>query len=45
VLNNSMLSATSSVALNSDIWYGNAKEDYISFVCHYVNVDWELHKG
>ena len=42
MLKNSMLSAASSVALTSDIWSGNAKEDYISVVAHYVNVDWEL---
>jgi hypothetical protein len=39
-----VLSAASSVALTSDIWSGNAKEDYISVVAHYVNVDWELQK-
>ncbi|PWZ30045.1 putative AC transposase [Zea mays] len=42
VLINSVLHATSSVALTSDIWSGNAKEDYISVVCHYVSADWEL---
>ena len=44
VLKNSMLSVASSVALTSDIWSGNAKEDYISVVAHYVNADWELQK-
>jgi hypothetical protein len=44
VLINSVLPTTSSVALTSDIWSGNAKEDYISVVCHYVNADWELQK-
>jgi hypothetical protein len=44
VLINSVLLATSLVALTSDIWSGNAKEDYISVVCHYVNADWELQK-
>ena len=39
-----MLPAASSVALISDIWSGNAKEDYISIVAHYVNADWELQK-
>jgi hypothetical protein len=39
VLINSVLPATSSVALTSDIWSGNAKEDYISVVCHYVNAN------
>ena len=42
VLKNSMLSIASSVALTSDIWSGNAKEDYISVVAHYMNADWEL---
>ena len=42
MLKNSMLSDASSVALTSDIWSSNAKEDYISVVAHYVNVDWEL---
>ncbi|XP_066320504.1 zinc finger BED domain-containing protein RICESLEEPER 3-like [Miscanthus floridulus] len=26
------------------IWSGNAKEDYISVVAHYVNADWKLQK-
>ena len=39
VLKNSALPATSSIALTLDIWSGNAKEDYISVVAHYVNVD------
>ena len=34
----------SSVGLTSDIWSGNAKEDYLSVVCHYVNTDWQLEK-
>jgi hypothetical protein len=38
------LPAASSVALTSNIWSGNAKEDYISVVTHYVSVDWELQK-
>ena len=33
-----------SVCLTSDIWSGNAKEDYISVVVHYVSTDWELEK-
>jgi hypothetical protein len=37
-----VLPATSSVALISDIWSGNAKKDYISVVAHYVNANWEL---
>jgi hypothetical protein len=37
-------SSVSFVALNSDIWFGNAKEDYISVVAHYVNADWVLEK-
>jgi hypothetical protein len=37
-------SSVSCVALTSDIWSGNAKEDYISVVAHYVNVDWVLEK-
>jgi hypothetical protein len=39
-----VLSAASCVALISDIWSGNAKEDYISVVAHYVNADWELQR-
>jgi hypothetical protein len=39
-----VLPACSSVSLTSDIWSGNAKEDYISVVAHYVGADWELHK-
>jgi hypothetical protein len=33
------VNAASSVALTSDIWSGNAKEDYISVVAYYVNAD------
>jgi hypothetical protein len=36
--------SVSSVALTSDIWTGNAKEDFLSVVAHYVNVDWQLEK-
>ena len=32
------------VCLTSDIWSGNAKEDYISVVAHYINSDWQLEK-
>jgi hypothetical protein len=39
-----VLPAASSVSLTSDIWSGNAKEDYISVVAHYVSKDWELQK-
>ena len=38
------LKNVSSVALTSDIWSGNAKEDYLSVVAHYVNSDWQLEK-
>jgi hypothetical protein len=34
----------SCVALISDIWSGNAKEDYISVVAHFINEDWDLQK-
>ena len=44
MLKNYVLSAASSVALTSDIWSGNAKEDYISVVTHFVSADWELQK-
>ena len=44
ILKKSVLPAASSVALTSDNWSGNAKEDYISIVAHYVNADWELQK-
>ena len=44
ILKKSMLTAASSIALTSDIWSGNAKEDYISIVAHCVNADWELQK-
>ena len=29
----------SSITLTSDIWSGNAKEDYIIVVAHFINVD------
>jgi hypothetical protein len=38
------LNACSSVAITSDIWNGNAKEDYLSVVSHFVNSNWELEK-
>ena len=36
--------AVNCVCLTSDIWSGNAKEDYLSVVAHYVNSDWQLEK-
>jgi hypothetical protein len=36
--------SVSFVCLTSDIWSGNAKEDYLSVVVHYVSADWELEK-
>ncbi|KAG2540813.1 hypothetical protein PVAP13_9NG583414 [Panicum virgatum] len=44
LLKNYVLSAATSIALTSDIWSSNAKEDYIYVVAHYVNADWELQK-
>ena len=44
MLMKSLLPAASSVSLTYDIWSGNAKEDYISVVAHYVSADWELQK-
>ena len=37
-------SAVNCVCLTSDIWSGNAKEDYFSVVVHYINSDWQLEK-
>jgi predicted PolB exonuclease-like 3'-5' exonuclease len=42
MLMNSLFPACSSVSFTSNIWSGNAKEDYISVVAHYVSADWEL---
>jgi hypothetical protein len=44
MLMKSLLPAASSVSLTSDIWSGNAKEDYISVVAHYVSADWVIQK-
>ncbi|XP_066333309.1 zinc finger BED domain-containing protein RICESLEEPER 2-like [Miscanthus floridulus] len=44
IIKNCVLSGASSVGLTSDIWSGNAKEDYISVVAHYMTADWELQK-
>jgi hypothetical protein len=44
ILKNSVLSAASSIALTSYILSGNAREDYISVVAHYVSAKWELQK-
>ncbi|BAF06121.1 Os01g0741800 [Oryza sativa Japonica Group] len=38
------LKSISSVALTSNIWSGNAKEDYLSVVAHFVNSNWQLGK-
>jgi hypothetical protein len=43
-LKDTLLYSLSSLCLTSDIWSGNAKEDYISVVAHFVNADWELEK-
>ena len=32
------------VCLTSDIWSGNAKQDYLSVVAHYINTEWQLEK-
>ncbi|WVZ97008.1 hypothetical protein U9M48_042575 [Paspalum notatum var. saurae] len=40
----SLRTNVSSIAITSDIWSGNAKEDYLSVVIHYVNSAWELEK-
>ena len=37
-------SGVTSVAITSDIWSGNAKEDYLSVVSHFGNSDWLLEK-
>jgi hypothetical protein len=44
LLMNFLFPASSSVSLTSDIWSGNAKEDYISVVAHFVSTDWKLQK-
>jgi hypothetical protein len=40
----SLLCEASCTCLTSDIWSGNAKEDYLSVVVHFVTIDWELEK-
>jgi len=37
-------SGVTSVAITSDIWSVNAKEDYLSVVVHFVNSEWLLEK-
>jgi hypothetical protein len=39
------LTACSSIAITSNIWNDNAKEDYLSVVAHFFNSDWELEKS
>jgi hypothetical protein len=39
LIKNCVLPNASSASLTSDIWSGNAKEDYISVVAHYVSAD------
>jgi hypothetical protein len=38
------LQSVTSIAITFDIWSGNAKEDYLSVVAHYVSKDWLLEK-
>jgi hypothetical protein len=38
------LQSITSIAITSNIWSGNAKEDYLSVVAHYVSKDWLLEK-
>jgi NADPH-dependent 7-cyano-7-deazaguanine reductase QueF len=38
------LQSITSIAITSDICCGNAKEDYLSVVAHYVSKDWLLEK-
>jgi hypothetical protein len=38
------LLSASSIAITSDIWFDNAKEDYLSVVAHYINKGWLLEK-
>ena len=33
-----------SIAITSNIWSSNAKEDYLSVVSHCINKDWMLEK-
>ncbi|XP_066362544.1 zinc finger BED domain-containing protein RICESLEEPER 2-like [Miscanthus floridulus] len=40
-----VMPGVSSVCLTSDIWSGNAKEDYIAVVAHYITSDWDLKKS
>jgi hypothetical protein len=44
-LKNVVMSGVSSVYITSDIWSGNAKEDYITVVAHYITSDRELKKS
>jgi hypothetical protein len=39
-----LLNTASCVCLTSDIWSGNAKEDYLSVVFHFIIDDKELEK-
>jgi hypothetical protein len=39
-----LLNTASCVCLTSDIWSGDATEDYLSAVFHFVTDDWELEK-
>jgi hypothetical protein len=43
-LTDDVFPGVSSICLTSDIWSGNAREDYITVVAHFVNADWELKK-
>jgi hypothetical protein len=38
-LKETVFPGVSSICLTSDIWYGNAQEDYIIVVDHFVNAD------
>jgi hypothetical protein len=37
-------STINSISITSDIWSGNAKQDYLLVVDHYINSDWQMEK-
>jgi hypothetical protein len=39
-LKDAVFPGISSICLTSDIWSGNAKEDYITVVAHFIDADW-----
>jgi hypothetical protein len=39
-----MISEVSSCAITTDCWTSSSHESYIAVTCHYIDIDWKLHR-